>query len=113
MKMKVIVTGGRDYSNRKKVYEVLDKLNPDVVVQGGAPGADYLAREWALYRGKKSLTYGVDWEKHGKAAGPIRNREMLAKNSDAIVVPFPGGRGTANCVNEAIRANMRVYSVHE
>lgn len=48
-----------------------------VIVQGGCPtGGDYLARQYARIKGYKLEEFSADWEKYGKAAGYIRNREM-------------------------------------
>ena len=49
--MRLLVTGGRDYDNRDCVRDVLDALNPDSVIHGGATGADSLASEWARKNG--------------------------------------------------------------
>lgn len=110
--MKVIVTGGRDYDERAFVYETLDKIHANVgitlLIQGGARGADRLALEWAKSRGIPFLTYEADWDTHGKAAGMIRNRQMLKENTDALVVAFPGGNGTIGCVKEAMRLGMKI-----
>lgn len=107
----VIVTGGRNYSDYNKVSDVLRFLSPSLIVQGGATGADYLAFRYAQSAQIECQTYEADWEKYPKAAGPIRNRLMLIKHPDAVVVAFPGGRGTANCVKQALDRNMIVLEV--
>jgi hypothetical protein len=53
----------------------------------------------------------ADWFSHGKAAGPIRNQEMLAMEAPALVVAFPGGRGTADMVRRARKAGVDVLEV--
>ena len=53
----------------------------------------------------------ANWDLHGKAAGPIRNRTMLNAHPNAIVVAFPGGRGTDNCISEAQARNMTILRV--
>lgn len=109
--MKVIVTGGRDYQDLNKLAEVLDKIKPTLIIQGGATGADSLADIYALNKGIECKTYPANWSKHGRAAGPIRNREMLEANRDATVVAFPGGAGTRNCVITAKELGMKVIIV--
>lgn len=96
--MEVIVTGGRYYDNRAKVYEELDKLKPTKIIQGGASGADFIAKSYAIDNGIPCHTEKADWETYGKAAGPIRNEIMCMKHREATVLAFPGGAGTANCI---------------
>ena len=108
---KVIVTGGRYFNDREAVFIILDILDPDIVIEGGAPGADKLAHDWACLRGKKSHTYVADWDTHGKAAGPIRNNLMLSENRDARVIAFQGGAGTQNCIAQAIKLGMEVHEI--
>lgn len=112
MTRKVLVCGGRDYSDRRKVYEVLDRehaaLPIDRLVAGGANGADSLASDWAAARGVGRSIYVADWEAHGRAAGPIRNQEMLDKEKPDLVIAFPGGRGTANMIRLAKAAGVEV-----
>lgn len=111
---KVVVTGGRYYSDSVMVFDVLDFLRPDILFQGGANGADLLAKEWAGDFDCEVVTVEANWDKHGKAAGPIRNGEMLDKaGSDAIVIAFPGGKGTENCIKQAKERNMIVLRVEE
>lgn len=99
--MKVIVTGGRDFEDKEMVARSLSALNPTLVVEGGARGADRLAREWAKANNVPFETVEADWSKFGKMAGHKRNRQMLELHPEATVLAFPGGRGTANCVAQA------------
>lgn len=112
---KVLVCGGRDYGNRRKVYEVLDGLHLEScisrIVTGGANGADMLASDWAAMRSVSYVKYPADWETHGRAAGPIRNQEMLNMEHPDLVVAFPGGRGTANMIRLATNAKTSVKVV--
>jgi hypothetical protein len=91
---KAIVCGGRDFSDRKMVFAVLDKLDVGHVIEGGAKGADSLAREWAIARCRPFTEYTANWAEHGRGAGPRRNAEMLTEQFIDAVVAFPGGRGT-------------------
>lgn len=105
------VTGGRDYGNAVHVAEALNELHKQfgiaVLVEGGAHGLDTLARFWAKGRRIAVETHPADWDKHGKAAGPIRNEEM-ANAIDALAV-FPGGRGTADMRRRAERKGLPIY----
>lgn len=111
--MKVIVTGGRDYDNVAKVKEVLDLLKPSTLIEGGAQGTDFIAKCWAFAEEVSVITVAANWDKHGKAAGPIRNAAMLDAHPDAVVVAFPGGKGTQNCIREALKRNMLVLNILE
>ena len=110
--MRVLVCGGRDFSDRMMLNEHLDTMHAaqpfTVIIHGDARGADTLAKEWALSRGVKHLAFPADWTQHGKAAGPIRNTRMLVEGQPDKVVAFPGGAGTANMVDQARRAGVRV-----
>ncbi len=104
--MNLVVTGGRDY-DKAGLSSIINILNPEVVFVGDCPtGADDMAREYCADAGVNFLVYRADWKKHGKAAGPIRNKEMLLdadkrSGGDFIVVAAPGGRGTENCIMQA------------
>ena len=108
--MRVLVCGGRDYHNSNHVNDALSEIRPSVVIEGGARGADFLAADWARANlGVDALiTFRADWERNGKAAGPIRNQKMLDEGKPDLVVAFPGGRGTADMISRAIRAGIAV-----
>ncbi len=112
MVKRVIVTGGRNYSDvltlRRALGEISRVWPRFVLVQGGAAGADKIAREWS--GGVDCETWRADWKQHGKAAGPIRNKEMLDHGAD-LVIAFPGGKGTANMVGLAHKHDVPVWEV--
>ncbi len=108
-----VVTGGRSFRDAALVALALDTITipNDVIVQGGAMGADSLARAWARDNGRCSQTVEADWLTYGKAAGPIRNREMLTMFPVKALIAFPGGRGTANCVATATELGIQVIEI--
>lgn len=105
----VLVCGGRDFTNRSFIYYRLDKLHKKrpitLIVQGFARGADRIADDWATLRKVESTERKYEitpamWNKYGRSAGPIRNKQMLNEEPD-LVVAFPGGAGTANMITQA------------
>lgn len=115
MEQRVLVCGGRDYCNEKLAFAVLDaahSANPIVtLIHGGAAGADMLAAAWAGRNGVRAEEYKADWDTHGRAAGPIRNRRMLDEGKPDMVIAFPGGRGTKNMIEQAEGANVPVVRI--
>lgn len=112
--MRVIVCGGRDYTDARRVLDFMDELHKArpiaILFHGNARGADLLGEAWADLRGVKSFAVPAQWSKYGNAAGPKRNQEMLSHGVD-LVVAFPGGRGTADMVRRARAAGVAVAMV--
>ena len=112
--MKVIVCGGRDFADDKLLFSTLDRLHKQtpitLIIHGAARGADALAGTWAILRDVPMTMYAANWLLYGKAAGPIRNRQMLEEKPD-LVVAMPGGRGTADMVRAAREAGVSVLEV--
>jgi hypothetical protein len=102
----VLVCGGRFFGDRAWLGSVLGEIHRVTpitkIVEGGALGADRLARQWAVARGIAVSTFEADWKVHGRAAGPMRNARMLDLAKPDMVVAFPGGSGTANMVRQAV-----------
>lgn len=115
MSTRLLVCGGRDYSDRRRAYVELDRIHVaypiSVIICGAAAGADRLAMDWAAARRVKCLPFPADWEKHGRRAGPIRNQQMLDEGVPTLVVAFPGGTGTADMVRRATKAGIKVLTV--
>jgi hypothetical protein len=94
--------------DREFMGSVLRKhLEPgDVIVHGGAPGADSLAGDISgRVLGHDVEVHPAQWSKYGKAAGPIRNQEMLDSGIQ-FAIGFAGGRGTDDMTNRLIKANV-------
>jgi hypothetical protein len=110
----VIVTGSRNWADVDSVYQALDNACPDLVVNGGAAGADMIARQWAKDAGVKVRTFQANWLKFGRRAGPLRNGLMLRAYPQATVLAFPlDGPGTADCMRQARELGMRLIVVQE
>ena len=92
-KYRMIVAGGRDYSNQNIVNYYIDRVKDVcdsrglnlVIVCGMATGADTLGRNYAISNGLEVLEFPADWNKYGKSAGYIRNKEMGDVADSAIV----------------------------
>lgn len=114
--MRVLVTGGRDFNDPDLLNNALDQLHQQhhftTLVHGDAKGADRLAHQWATNNNVPTEPHPANWKKHGKAAGPIRNREMLDTKPE-LVVAFPGGKGTADMTRQATNAGIQVVTVQE
>ena len=114
----VIVTGSRSWSWREHKCALngeLDRLNPDVVVCGGAIGADFIALKWCETNGKICRLYYPDYTSaHGtvakKRAPLVRNIAMLDDHLGATVVacPLEGGTGTLHTMRHARSRLMEV-----
>ena len=114
---RVLVCGGRDFESPAQMMRVMDALHAErkftALIQGGAQGADRLAKEWARTKPEiERYECKADWHKHGLAAGPLRNARMLEWKPD-LVVAFPGGRGTSDMVRRAKASGVEVLMAFE
>jgi SLOG family YspA-like protein len=112
----IAVCGGRDFTDRQLIRKVLAEYLPPAgfdepqIIHGDARGADRLAGQEASDLGFWVEGVPADWKRNGKAAGPIRNRQMLDRKPD-LVIAFPGGKGTAHMVGEAKKRGIEVREV--
>ena len=117
--------GGRDlaWPHQRIAAELLARSGGrlvHLVLHGGARGADAAIARAADQLGWCSVVMPAQWQQHGRAAGPIRNRELLQQAiaravahsspgsmASVLVVAFPGGAGTASLVQQARRMASR------
>ncbi len=126
--MRVIIAGGRDFRDFDLMIEKCDKFfskvkTPIVIISGKQRsydrikkefyGADFLGEEYAKLRGYQVDPFPADWDTHGKAAGMIRNRQMLVEGKAQGLIAFWDGesRGTRNMIDLAIKARLPVRIV--
>ena len=110
--MIVLVCGSRDWTDEGLIAQWLGELPPNTtVLHGDCRGADRIAAKVAKRLGLKVRAFPADWERHGKAAGPLRNRAMLDEGP-ALVLAFhedlERSKGTRDCVEEARRRGITV-----
>ncbi len=104
--MRVLVCGDRHWVDKNAIVAALARLDKvDIVIEGEARGADTLAREVAEEFNIPVLAFPADWNKYGRAAGPIRNRQMLDEGKPDLVIAFHSNivesRGTKNMLEQA------------
>jgi predicted Rossmann fold nucleotide-binding protein DprA/Smf involved in DNA uptake len=108
---RVAIVGSRGYPDEGKedVFSYVHELpSNSVVVSGGAEGPDTWAERAAKRRGLLVVVYRADWSLYGKAAGFIRNGQIVA-NCDRVVAFWDGhSRGTKNTIDIANRQGKPV-----
>jgi hypothetical protein len=113
--MKLAVIGSRGFND----YELL-KLHLNNVIQnnrvthivsGGALGADSLAERFAKENNIETLIFLPDWKTHGKAAGFIRNKDIVS-NADMVVAFWDGkSKGTKHSIDLANKSKTPLLIV--
>ena len=110
--MRVLVCGDRNWKAKHIIMQVLQQVKPKIVIEGGANGADTLARECAKELHIDVEEYVAEWQMYGTAAGPIRNRKMLMNGKPELVLAFhdniDSSKGTRNMIKIALNAKIKV-----
>lgn len=79
------------------------------VLSGCANGVDRLGERWAEEHHVPVRRYPAKWEMFGKAAGAIRNSEMLEDSEQAICIWDGKSPGTRDLIGKAKRKPLRLY----
>jgi hypothetical protein len=109
--MKLIIAGGRNYYFSKDDYARLDKISGVTeVISGAARGADSCGEKWAERNNIPVRRFVAQWQRLGKKAGMIRNKDM-ALYADALAI-FPGGSGSSNMKKEAKNKNLQIFEMY-
>jgi len=113
--MKVIIAGGRDFDDYKRLCSYCDYLlqyKDDIeIVSGCAKGADKLGEQYAEERGYPIKRFPADWGSWGNRAGYLRNEEM-AIYGDALIAFWNGdSKGTQHMIKiaEINKLQTRIY----
>nr|QBK91619.1 MAG: DNA recombination-mediator protein A [Pithovirus LCPAC302] len=118
------IVGSRYYNNYAEFSSVVNQILsicaiPTKIVSGGhtdkrgniKPGTDTLAWKWATENNIEIVEHNAEWDKYGRAAGPIRNKSIV-KNSDVILAfVLPNSVGTINTISLAQKdPSIRIYT---
>jgi hypothetical protein len=109
--MKVAVIGSRSFNDYEKLKDTLSKINLSLIVSGGANGADKLGEQYANENNIPTKIFLPDWEKHGRAAGFLRNTDII--NEAELVVAFwdQTSRGTKDSIDKAEKQGKKVMII--
>lgn len=105
--MIILVSGSRNYPDKEQAMSVLrDNITQDdTVIHGDCPNSpDIWATDLAIELGATIKAYPADWDTHGRAAGPIRNEQMVKDCEFAVVFWDGKSKGTRNV--------MKLCAVH-
>jgi hypothetical protein len=112
--VRVIIAGSRTITNYTLLCEIMSAVEVmlgepiTLVLTGGAAGVDQMGERWAWSHKVQTKLYPTPWAEHGKAAGPIRNRQM-ASEADALVLLWDGkSPDSKNMLAEAQRAGLQI-----
>ena len=119
--MRILITGSREWASPDTLAwqlglaigeaELADH-HPPVIIHGACPsGADTLAEQLCRDHGVPTEPHPAQWGKYGKAAGPVRNLEMVTAGADLCLAFYHTGganKGTGHCARAAEKAGIEV-----
>lgn len=114
---RIIFCGDRNWVDEQAISFVIGQLKQHlgkfIMIEGEARGADVISWRMANHHGIKVKEYPADWDKYHKAAGPIRNRQMVKEGKATAVIAFHANisesKGTKDMVAFAQKQNLPVY----
>lgn len=114
--IKVLVTGSRYWDIDTGPYlDYIIKQYPDsnfVLFHGACQGIDLNTASAAKKRGWRVVSFPADWKKYGKAAGPIRNEEMINQNPDLVLAFLAkNSKGTLNCLKQMTKSSSIKFCI--
>jgi hypothetical protein len=114
VKHRVLMCGDRDWQDEFIVSLILDS-GRWMVIDGAARGADSIAHSQARSHKHSTKRFAAKWGEHGKAAGPVRNQQMIDEGRPSVVIAFhddiQNSKGTKDMVERAKKRNIPVYVV--
>jgi len=108
---KIVVAGGREFDNYDLLYSTLKPIitNDDIIVSGGAIGADQLGEKFAIANDVALTFFLPDYNKYGKKVAPLIRNEQMAKFSNYLIAFWDGlSTGTAHMIGMAKKHNLKI-----
>ncbi len=116
--MRVLCCGDRNWTSYEIIRRELDKLRPNtIVITGCANGADSISSDVAMQLGYITLEFPANWKKYGRAAGPIRNKQMLDEGKPDLVLAFhtniENSKGTKDMIKQAKKREIKIILIEK
>jgi hypothetical protein len=115
--MKLAVVGSRDIVDEELIFNSINSVIKDVggdvtIISGGARGVDSIAVKWAKDNNVPFIEFRADWNKFGKAAGMIRNKDII-RECDTVLAIWDGkSKGTENSIKLGYSLNKNVVVIN-
>lgn len=99
--MKIAVIGSRNFTDQLVLENELNVIKDkvDLIISGGANGADNLAEKWALVNNIPTEVIKPDWKTYGRAAGIVRNKQIIESCDYCIAFWGTKSKGTLFSIN--------------
>jgi predicted Rossmann fold nucleotide-binding protein DprA/Smf involved in DNA uptake len=118
--MKLAIVGSRNFNNYEQLKAIVweffkirkGNIPQDIIISGGAKGADYLAKKYTEEYKIKYKEFPANWTKYGKAAGPIRNKQIVDACDVVLAFLEENSKGTANTVKLAKEAKKPTFIIY-
>jgi hypothetical protein len=112
--MRLLICGGRAFQDFQALSAAIEVLpfKPSIIIEGGARGADSLARGWAVQNKVHYAEVPALWGEFGRQGGTERNAAMLLLRPDYCLA-MPGGAGTADMVRRCQEAGVTVWEPYK
>ena len=111
--MKIAVVGSRGIGDYLILEQIWNKLNlgyeGHTIISGAAKGVDQIARKFALNHSLGLVEYKADWDKYGKKAGFIRNKDIINECEICIAIWDGESKGTAHDIRLCKEMKKRLY----
>ncbi len=111
--MRILICGDRNWADENAVKDIIKQFEPSAIIEGEAKGADTLARLCGEELGIEVLRFPADWKGLGKAAGPIRNSQMLKVGLPDIIIGFhnniESSKGTRDMLSRAYASGKPTF----
>lgn len=114
------IIGSRNFTDYERLCEVMVTFFLDSrhgygikeIISGAAVGADSLGAKWAREHGVRLTEFKPDWDKYGKAAGPIRNEEIVKYADCVLACWLNDSKGTASSLSIAKRLKKPIIVIY-
>jgi len=116
--MRVLCCGDRNWTSYEIIRRELEKLDDyTTIIEGCAKGADSISGYIARQLNYPVIDFPANWKKYGRAAGPIRNKQMLDEGKPDLVLAFhtniKNSKGTKNMINQAKKRGIVIILIKE
>ena len=116
---RILICGDRNWTDAEFILDTLRQvikakgLKPKdvLVIDGGARGTDEFGNWAAIRLNCRIKRVFAEWFKFGRAAGPIRNRKMVALKPQLVLAfhnSLATSKGTKDMVSVAMKAGISV-----